>query len=621
MVATSLKVHYHRLRSDYTGWQIHTWNAAQSPAWNAGWNADRLRRLRRHLRRAAGRELRHGRLPVPRRRHQGRQRRRPELRAGVRRQRDLARPGRPDDLHEQPADRAGARHRHAARALHPLRQRLRATGACTCGAAAASTLSRLPGVATATGTTRCRSARCPTTPPGSGEIVFDIPVLNPRTNPGSTSLEFIIHGMPPNINDKDGRPNNIHVDFGGLTIANQVGQVWLVEQDATVYTHVPDLRSVSTHRRPRRLADARAREVAARGGRRPGQAVLVGHRPDRRDRGPAHRRRRRLDHARSVHRRPCPPPPRRASSTSATAASSRVRDADAAQAQDAAHRPARAGAGGRDRRGAERDDRPGRRRARRPVRPAPRPAPLGATVDHGKHHLPPVGADGAQRRRCTPTSARPRAPSSALPMTLDAATGVWSLTLPGDWNGLYYALRRAGVRARRRRRAQHRHRPVLAEPVGQQPAQPGHRPAVAAPEAARLGRDAPARHRRRLDRHDDLRAARARLLRQRPHRARGAPRQVHGVHRHELQRHAPPARARAGRPDRRAPDAQLRHRRASRRSAAPRRSPPARPTRRRSRPPSRPPRRPTATTGATTRSTSRRPKAATRPRWRTARRA
>jgi pullulanase/glycogen debranching enzyme len=65
-------------------------------------------------------------------------------------------------------------------------------------------------------------------------------------NPGVSSLEFIIHGMPPNQNDKDGRPNNIHVDFGGLTINNQVGDIWLVENDATVYTSPPDLRSVSS---------------------------------------------------------------------------------------------------------------------------------------------------------------------------------------------------------------------------------------------------------------------------------------------------------------------------------------------------------------------------------------
>jgi len=40
VVATSLKVHYRRPAGDYAGWQIHTWNAAQSPAWNGRWNAD-----------------------------------------------------------------------------------------------------------------------------------------------------------------------------------------------------------------------------------------------------------------------------------------------------------------------------------------------------------------------------------------------------------------------------------------------------------------------------------------------------------------------------------------------------------------------------------------------------
>ena len=39
IAATSLRVHYRRTNGDYAGWQIHTWNAAQSPNWNAGWNA------------------------------------------------------------------------------------------------------------------------------------------------------------------------------------------------------------------------------------------------------------------------------------------------------------------------------------------------------------------------------------------------------------------------------------------------------------------------------------------------------------------------------------------------------------------------------------------------------
>ncbi|HJV63946.1 MAG TPA: alpha-1,6-glucosidase domain-containing protein, partial [Albitalea sp.] len=80
----------------------------------------------------------------------------------------------------------------------------------------------------------------------AAEVVFDIPVLNPKDDPSRTALEFIIHGMPPNENDKDGRNNNIHVDYASLAPAGQVGEIWLVQQDPTVYTSAPDLRSVST---------------------------------------------------------------------------------------------------------------------------------------------------------------------------------------------------------------------------------------------------------------------------------------------------------------------------------------------------------------------------------------
>ena len=81
---------------------------------------------------------------------------------------------------------------------------------------------------------------------GDGEVVFDIPVLNPQGDVNRKALEFIIHGMPPNENDKDGRDNNIHVEYAALTVANQIGQIWLVERDATVYAAPPDLRQVSS---------------------------------------------------------------------------------------------------------------------------------------------------------------------------------------------------------------------------------------------------------------------------------------------------------------------------------------------------------------------------------------
>jgi pullulanase-type alpha-1,6-glucosidase len=85
----------------------------------------------------------------------------------------------------------------------------------------------------------------------ASEVVFDLPVLNPQGDANRKSVEFIIHGVAPKQDDKDGRSNNIRVDFGSLKIAAQVGEIWLVQQDATVYQAVPDLRSSS-------LSEARA---------------------------------------------------------------------------------------------------------------------------------------------------------------------------------------------------------------------------------------------------------------------------------------------------------------------------------------------------------------------------
>ena len=77
------------------------------------------------------------------------------------------------------------------------------------------------------------------------EVVFDIPVLNPQGDASRKALEFIIHGLAPKQDDKDGRSDNIRVDFGNLKVTGQVGEVWLVQQDALVYTAQPDLRSSS----------------------------------------------------------------------------------------------------------------------------------------------------------------------------------------------------------------------------------------------------------------------------------------------------------------------------------------------------------------------------------------
>ena len=80
---------------------------------------------------------------------------------------------------------------------------------------------------------------------GATEVVFDIPVLNPQADASRKALEFIMHGVAPQQDNKDGRNDNIRVDFGSLKITAQMGEIWLVQQDPVVYTAKPDLRSSS----------------------------------------------------------------------------------------------------------------------------------------------------------------------------------------------------------------------------------------------------------------------------------------------------------------------------------------------------------------------------------------
>ena len=84
----------------------------------------------------------------------------------------------------------------------------------------------------------------------SAEVMFDIPVLNPKQDANRTSVEFIIHGTATNpsggTGNKDGWSSNIAVKYASLNIAAGVGEIWLVQGEPTVYTTVPDTRSAST---------------------------------------------------------------------------------------------------------------------------------------------------------------------------------------------------------------------------------------------------------------------------------------------------------------------------------------------------------------------------------------
>ncbi len=82
------------------------------------------------------------------------------------------------------------------------------------------------------------------------EVSFDLPVLNPQDDANRTGVEFVLHGMPSNpnggVDNKDGWSDNIRIGYGALSIADHSGPVWLVQEEPTVFTAVPDLRRAST---------------------------------------------------------------------------------------------------------------------------------------------------------------------------------------------------------------------------------------------------------------------------------------------------------------------------------------------------------------------------------------
>ena len=244
--ATSLRVHYRRADGNHAGWQIHTWNAAQSPNWNAGWNA-------------AGSDdfgvyydvpLASGNGSVGFILHNGDNKdnggadQSYALQSGAneiwRLQGDSTNyPANPLLL---PVPDIKAVRVHYKR----FDSGYSAWGLHLWGSSGLNAAALTAGVNIDIWNQPVAFSAMPGYAAGNGEIVFDIPVLNPQGDVNRKALEFIIHGMPPNENDKDGRDNNIRVDYAALTVHNQVGHIWLIERDTTVYTAPPDLRQVSS---------------------------------------------------------------------------------------------------------------------------------------------------------------------------------------------------------------------------------------------------------------------------------------------------------------------------------------------------------------------------------------
>jgi pullulanase len=242
---TTLRIHYRRDNGDTTGWQVHSWGAAQDPGWNQGWNP-------------SGSDSFGAIYDIPLATpsgdvgyliHQG-----DNKDFGGADQSYTLKPGANEiwrlqgdgttylsnPLESPVPDITTVR-------VHYLRYQADfANWGLHLWNGSGLDSARLPGVPIEQWGAPVPFASMPGYQQRDSEVVFDIPVLNPQADNSRTALEFIVHGMPPNEGDKDGRDNNIRVAYAALNISNQVGQIWLVQQDATVYTSPPDLRQVSS---------------------------------------------------------------------------------------------------------------------------------------------------------------------------------------------------------------------------------------------------------------------------------------------------------------------------------------------------------------------------------------
>ena len=249
--ATSLTVHYQRTDGVTTGWQLHTWGAAEASVWNEGRNP-------------TGQDSFGAVYEVPLKDktgsvgylfHKG-----DDKDHGGTDQAYTLKPGRNEIWRKQgdattytspPGGSTAAPDIATVRVHYKRYGGDYAAWGLHLWPSSGIDASRLAGLTLDQWNNAVSFSALPGYSLGSGEVVFDLPVLNPKFDSSRTGVEFIIHGKAPNENDKDGRINNLRVNFADLSISGQVGQVWIVQGDATVYTAAPDLRRVS-------LSDARA---------------------------------------------------------------------------------------------------------------------------------------------------------------------------------------------------------------------------------------------------------------------------------------------------------------------------------------------------------------------------
>jgi pullulanase len=244
--ATTLTIHYRRAAGDYAGWQLHHWGAAASVDWNAGRNADGSDDFGVFYN-----------VPLAAQTgtvgylfHRG-----DDKDHGGADQAYVLQPGTNEiwRLQGDGATYASNPLGNPAPDLTTVRVHYKrfdgnfaAWGLHLWNGSGLDTARVPAGVSIDNWGSPVPFDQMPNHAASAGEVVFDLPVLNPRDDASRNALEFIIHGMPPNQDNKDGRSDNIRVNYGALSITNQVGEVWIVQGDAQVYVAPPDTRSVST---------------------------------------------------------------------------------------------------------------------------------------------------------------------------------------------------------------------------------------------------------------------------------------------------------------------------------------------------------------------------------------
>jgi pullulanase-type alpha-1,6-glucosidase len=248
--STTLRIHYHRPDGDYAGWVLHAWNAARDPGWAVGYPQAGTDAFGVYFEP----ELLSGSGEVGYIIHKGDTK---DLDAD---QSYTLKPGAneiwrisgdPVTYLSDPTT-AGPKDLTTVRVHYQRFDGDYGAWGLHLFPSGGIDASRLPGLTLDTWSQPVPFASMPgySAAADGSEVVFDVPVLNPKDDPARTGLSFVIHGMPTNpnggVDNKDGRTSDIAVSYAAVAVTAQVAEVWIVQEDATVYAAVPDLRSAST---------------------------------------------------------------------------------------------------------------------------------------------------------------------------------------------------------------------------------------------------------------------------------------------------------------------------------------------------------------------------------------